>query len=195
MSEIPACLAEGWIYSKNNRKLSLANYSVDDVDIDEIAHALANTCRFGGHCSSFYSVAEHCVIMANLVEEEFTSHPEYSKPRRLLPLAALLHDASEYMLTDVPKPFKFLMPEFEKYERLIMDVIEIKFGINTRHPFIKELDKRMVISEANELFDEPEWTKTWPHPHIPDFAKKHLACFDPEAAYFAFMDKYRELTQ
>lgn len=174
-----------WIWSKNNRKLSLLNYSVEDVDIDEIAHALANTCRFGGHCKRYYSVAEHCVIMSEIMEEEF-AHTG-------LMLAALLHDASEYMLTDVPKPFKGLMPEYEKYEDKIMSVIEEKFDVNCRSEVIKQVDKEMVISEAKALFDTPEWIETWPYQPIEDFESKYLACHEPDAAYFSFMSRFREL--
>lgn len=175
-----------WIWSKDGKKLSLIHLKPSDVEIDEIAHSLSNTCRFGGHCREYYSVAEHCVIMANIMEEQGFSKDEQ--------LGALLHDASEYILTDVPRPFKPMMPEYNRYETYIMEVVEKKFGVDCHTPEIKELDNRMVGSEARALFKNPTWVLEWPYPEIPDFQQVHLACLDPKAAYFAFMLKYKELT-
>lgn len=185
---IQDCLKRAWIFSYKGRKLSLLDYSVDDVDIEEIAHALSLTCRFGGHCSKFYSVAEHSVIVSHILEEQGYS------PR--VQLAGLLHDAAEYILTDVPKPFKHLIEDYHKYESKIMCVIDSKFNIRTDFKAIKLIDQDMVVSEAVHLFlKPPAWIKDHPGILIPEFRTKHLACHDPEAAEFAFMERYRELTQ
>lgn len=191
MEETHDWVENAWIWSKNNRKLSLLHYSVDDVDVDEIAHALSNTCRFGGHSSSFYSVAEHCIIMAQLILE---SQGDCTECGRKLALSGLLHDASEYILTDVPKPFKGLMPEYEVHEARIQGVIDEAFGTNSKHPLVKTLDKQLVISEAIELFDSPEWIADWPVEPLKGFGEKYLAKYDPQEAYFAFMEMYEALT-
>lgn len=185
---IPDWLKRAWIFSYKGRELSLLKYSVDDVDIEEIAHALSLTCRFGGHCKKFYSVAEHSVIVSHILEKM-----GYSTK---LQLAGLLHDAAEYILTDVPKPFKHLIKDYDKYESNIMSVIQDKFDIDTNCPIIKLIDQDMVVSEAVHLFlKPPTWIKDHPGMLLRDFKTKHLACHDPEAAEFAFMERYRELTQ
>lgn len=182
-----------WIWSKNGNKLSILHLKPSDVEIDEIAHALANTCRFGGHCGKFYSVAEHSLIMAHLIIE---LEGDCNQCGRDLALSALLHDASEYMLTDVPKPFKHMMPEYEKYEKFISGIIDERFGTNSKHPLLKTLDKRLVISEAIALWESngiPDWIREWPVDAIDNF-DKYLNCYDPNEAYFAFMEMFIHLT-
>src|SRR3954452_7535501 len=71
---------------------------LDQIDIGDITRALANTCRFGGHCRSFYSVAQHSVIVSELVEQR-GGDPEDV-------FAALMHDAAEAYLGDMPHPVK-----------------------------------------------------------------------------------------
>ena len=168
-----------WIHSFKGNKLHIGDLRPEDLDIEEIAHALSNTCRFGGHCSNFYSVAEHCLIMSNIVSPE-------------LALSALLHDAAEYILTDVPKPFKRLMPEFTKYENGIMESVDKRYNVNTNHPDIKIMDKRMVISEANLLLHDPEWAREWPYPVIPNFDKV-LQCYSPRTVESLFLHRFKTL--
>ena len=83
---------------------------IDKVAIEDIAHGLAFQCRFNGQTCDFYSVAQHSLIVADLVPE---SHR----------LAALLHDAAEAYLGDMVKPLKVLMPEFSGIEDKVTALI------------------------------------------------------------------------
>src|SRR3954452_17139806 len=74
----------------------------EQLDITDITRALANTCRFGGHCRSFYSVAQHSVIVSELVEQRGGDAEDA--------FAALMHDASEAYLGDMPHPIKHRSP-------------------------------------------------------------------------------------
>lgn len=66
------------------------------LDAGDIARALANQCRFGGHSRVFYSVAQHCVIVSRVVEERGGDVEDV--------FAALMHDAGEAYLGDMPHP-------------------------------------------------------------------------------------------
>lgn len=99
--------------------ISLADISVNDIHIEDIAHALSMQCRFGGHVKDFYSVAEHCTRgLARIAQDEKT-----------IMLQWLLHDAAEAYLIDLPGPAKDLLPEYKKLEEKIAAVIAAKFGI------------------------------------------------------------------
>ena len=75
-------------------------------NILDIAHALSMCTRYNGHASKFYSVAEHSVMVANIMETFGTGDP----------LEGLMHDATEAYLSDVPAPFKKHLPDWQKFD-------------------------------------------------------------------------------
>jgi 5'-deoxynucleotidase YfbR-like HD superfamily hydrolase len=79
------------------------------LNFDDIAHALSNICRYAGHTKRFYSVAEHCVVMAELFPDEAK--------------AALLHDAAEAYFGDLPRPIKQMFPQFREMEHTLLSLI------------------------------------------------------------------------
>lgn len=121
----------------------------ESICIEDIAHALAYTPRFGGHLPLPYSVAQHSVHVM-----------EQCKPD--LQLAALLHDASEAYIGDMPSPFKKLMPDYKKLEANLMKVIAKKFGFEyPLHPEIKDADYALLSIEweafVNKSFKHSVW--------------------------------------
>lgn len=88
----------------------------DEVRLEDIAHSLSLLCRFGGHCSRFYSVAEHSVHVARLCSPEVA-------------LWGLLHDASEAYVVDLPRPIKRQLPEYAEIEGLVQFAIAEHFGL------------------------------------------------------------------
>lgn len=127
----------------------------EQICIEDIAHALANICRFGGHTQRFYSVAEHCV-MGSAYYTTYGMHKES--------LAFLLHDASEAYLGDIPAPLKKQMPEYIAAEKRLQTMIYEKFGVDQTDDVlmaeIKKQDERLLVDEwkhcvINQATDKP----------------------------------------
>lgn len=98
-------------------KVNLHYPTTDMISIFDIAHALSNICRFGGHSRFFYSVAQHSVIVAKLA-------PEYLRKM------ALLHDAPEAYVGDVIKPLKNILGDrYEHIEGDFWSVIAKQFSV------------------------------------------------------------------
>lgn len=111
----------------------------DDIIIEDIAHALSNIPRFGGHLPTFYSVAQHCIMCAG-----------YVKPN--LAFEALMHDATEAYLLDIPKPIKLMLPHYVSAEMNLQSIISEKFGLpEMMSPEVKEVDKVMLEFEWNNM--------------------------------------------
>lgn len=114
----------------------------DLICIEDIAHALSQMPRFGGHLPHFYSVAQHSLAVM-----------EYVQPKLKLP--ALLHDASEAYLMDLPRPIKKNMDYYSKIESRLMAVIALKFGfVWPLHEDIKAADEAALQVEWNLLMLE-----------------------------------------
>lgn len=105
------------------------------ICIEDIAHALSFMPRFAGHLPKMLSVAEHSVKCCIVAPIE-------------LQLDALMHDASEAYLMDIPRPIKKRLPEYKTLEDQLTKVIYEKFALQYPiHPEVKEIDKGMLIYE------------------------------------------------
>ena len=105
------------------------------ICIEDISHGLIHQCRFAGHIKEFYSVAQHSIHVCELTG---VSHSE-------LAMQALLHDASEAYLCDIPGPIKKRLPEYRKIEENLMIAIGKKFGFDwPMSPQVKMEDELML---------------------------------------------------
>lgn len=110
-----------------------------EFTIEDVAHGLAHVCRYAGQCRGFYSVAEHSMLVARVVE-----------PR--LALEALLHDAAEAFIGDVTRPLKQLLPEYKRIEAIVEDAIVERFGLDRdRLKAVKEADLRVLAAEQQQV--------------------------------------------
>jgi len=111
----------------------------DTIDINDIAHALSHTARWGGHSEAFYSVASHSIWVAEQVPDGYK-------------LEALLHDATEAYIGDMPKPIKKHLPDFVGLEKKLDGAIRTKFGLPPlMSKVVKEADKRALEWEWMEV--------------------------------------------
>ena len=138
------------LYTKGHMRTSSGIYinildpKPEDFLIDDIAHALSQIPRFGGHMPEWYSVADHCVKCAVMAEAKGYDVFE-----------ALMHDASEAYLCDVVSPLKKVLPDYEKVEDNFMKAIASKFGFTyPLSPQIKEIDRLVLEYEWKIMVGE-----------------------------------------
>lgn len=142
---------ENAIRTYTGKVFDLVKLDPDSICIEDIAHALANTPRFGGHLKFQYSVAQHSILVAEMVPEH-------------LQLQALLHDASEAYLGDMPSPFKELLPDFKFQEHRVTKAIAKKYGIEYPpfDPEVKAADNAMLHKEWRSFIEGSQEIIYWP---------------------------------
>lgn len=153
------------IRTYTGKLVDVFNITPESIDIVDIAHALSNQCRFGGHTQAFYSVAQHCLSVVKRVPKEQW-------------LAALMHDAAEAYLVDLPTPIKRHMEQYEVVENGLLQAIADKFGF--QFPLSQE------VKDADR--EQLEW----------EFANivenKSITPLEPWVAKRNFINLFNELT-
>lgn len=174
-----------WIQGYYGEPLYIGDIQPQDVDDRTIARVLSRKCRFGGMCSSFYSVAQHSILVA----EPFRGTDLY--------LPALLHDAHEVYtgMGDMPRPVK----EWLRQYTLMVDglaaqadaAIAVHYGFAPQKfhdDAIKQEDNRLLATEVRDLMCRPQipWTE-----HLPSPRENLIIPMLPDDAYYAFMHALR----
>lgn len=126
-----------WIETHTGIKFYPLDPRPEEIDIKDIAHALSMVCRFNGHCSKFFSVAEHSMSVVDLVEDQYK-------------LQALLHDASEAYISDIARPIKRFLSNYVDIEKKLQDVIYKKFSVFTTEESNAAVNKADDIALATE---------------------------------------------
>lgn len=151
----------------------------EDVRLTDIAASLSKLCRFGGHSSRFYSVAEHSVLVSQIVPHEHA-------------LQALLHDATEAYVVDIPRPLKRgLGSAYADIEELNWLAICDALGVSPEmHPCVKAADDAVLMAERDALLPSggPRWTVDSAPADVP------VVGYGPLAAEQLFLHRYRALT-
>jgi hypothetical protein len=137
----------------SGRRLDLLDPSPMDIEIEDIAHGLARVARWNGQTigEHAFSVAQHSVVV-----EEIVAHiqPDVEPRWRL---AALLHDASEYVIGDMISPFKAALGvDYKVFEERLENAIHVRFGLPAKTPLaikklIKQADRACAFFEATQL--------------------------------------------
>ena len=184
-----------WQRMLSGRRLDLLNPSPLDIEIEDIARGISRVARWNGQTSGVYplSVAQHSVIVAELLKS-------YNKNIEIKwQLAALLHDAAEYIISDMITPLKsFLGEEYIQLEEKIQSAINIRFSLPGEIPkkiykLIKNCDRQTAFIEAIQLagFTLKEAKKTLKMPKlIPDYK---IIPISANKAEKLFLKKFKEL--
>jgi hypothetical protein len=166
-----------WIQTFTGKSFHPLDPDPEDICIEDIAHSLAMKCRYGGHCIKFYSVAEHSV----LVSRNCYKHR----------LEALLHDAAEAYLCDLPSPVKPLIVGFKALEMAVEAAVAERFGLKYPWPWeVHDVDKRILLDEQFwNMAEGPEWAG---HPSGA-LGLASLPLWEPAVAERMFLETFETL--
>ncbi len=146
---------KGLMWTISGKLIDLNCFRPEDVCIEDIAHSLALQCRFNGHTSELYSVAQHSVLVSKMCDSADA-------------LWGLLHDASEVYVSDLPRPVKELdgiREPFAVLEAKVQRAICSRFGLQQEEPrSVKAVDELLVSAEMLALM-----------PALSRRARSHLA--------------------
>jgi hypothetical protein len=176
----------GWMTLRSGARFYPLDPRPEDIDVGDIAHALAHKCRYNGHTRKHYSVAEHSLLLSRALERD-------GEPREVV-LWGLLHDATEAFIPDVVKPLKVL-PEFawfREIEARVMAAVCARFGLAFGEPaIVKAYDARIIMDEAPRLMAGPVLAS--------DSGLRPLGCrircLEPYRARQSFLARFHDLTR
>lgn len=170
-----------WLQTFTGRKFWPIDPLADEVNIDDIAHALSMLCRYSGHCLKFYSVAEHSVHVAQWLFDNGYSYETI--------LAGLLHDATEAYVADVPRPLKQSLPTYKDAESRVWGAIAARYGLGPDLPAeVHEADNRILADEIQQNMKPMEW-----HNNHDDPLGVELQFWTPAQAEHEFIKFFRFL--
>lgn len=167
-----------WIQTHSGHRFDFLN--PDNVCIEDVAHALSHLCRFAGHTSEFYSVAEHSALVSLIVPREFA-------------LQGLLHDAAEAYVIDLPKPLKDMLPAYSEIETKVWQQVARTFDIPEQlDESVKQADLAMLMAERERFFGRPP--EKWVSEEVKPADVRPMGLL-PSAAKNLFLFRFKQLTR
>lgn len=171
-----------FIQTLSGKKFDYLNATTDDIDIEDVANSLSNICRFAGHLPEFYSVAQHSVLVSQIVPQEFA-------------FEALMHDAAEAYCQDIPAPLKALLPDYRSIETYVDGLIRFKFDIPLEQAaIVKYADLTMLATERRDL-EIDNGSKWEMQEDIPSSDLVQVIPLRPGQAYGLFMNRFNEVME
>jgi hypothetical protein len=158
---------KNYITTYKKHRFSPLNPQAEDIDIEDIAHALSLMCRANGHFARFFSIARHCV---NCCREGMARR----ESREVL-LALLLHDAAEAYISDLTRPVKIGLPEYVQIEERLQAIIWQRFNVIPTEAVMKtvqEIDDIMLKAEFKHFAGEEVATSAMEPVAMPDFSRR-----------------------
>ncbi len=190
-----------WQRMLSGRRLDLLNPDPADIEIEDIAHGLARVARWNGQTvgAHAFSVAQHALIVEMIARE---GQDDWGQHWRL---AALLHDAAEYVVGDLISPFKTAIGlDYKAFENRLMNAVHVRFGLPAQLPesisaHIKHADTIAAYYEATRLagFMEAEAETFFGRPGGLSYETtgvlEALAPWPAEQAQRSFLRRYHQL--
>lgn len=200
-----------WLQTYTGRQYWPLDPRPEDVDLRDIAHALSQLCRYGGHTLFFYSVAEHSVLLSRWFESAAAasiSSPASSSPLDAvdvhgnpsrtthrgaqLALWALLHDAAEAYCVDLPRPVKRSVHGYEKIEIRNLTAIAQAFGLSLppMPAAVKRADTAILADEQVQVMGVPP--ARWPQLEQPPLGVM-VQGWSPRRAEAEFLERFEQI--
>jgi 5'-deoxynucleotidase YfbR-like HD superfamily hydrolase len=188
-----------WQRMLSGRRLDLLDPSPLDIEMEDIAHGLARVARWNGQTvgAHIYSVAQHCLLVEALARARL---PQLDRSRRL---AALLHDAPEYVIGDMISPFKTVIGDaYKAVERRLLTAIHLRFGLPAQsapdlEALIKTADRQAAYLEATRLagFEAAEARRFFGRPPVfsPALERDYLKPWPAETAQARYHERFKKL--
>lgn len=177
-------MSANWLQTYTGQVFIPEDPHPDQINIRDIAHSLSMQVRYNGHLDQFYSVAQHSVLCSLIIEKDFA-------------LCALLHDATEAYVGDVPSPIKALLPGFCALEDRIYELaIAPKFGLPAKlPPEVKRVDREVLKMEYTHLVKKYGHDWHLDEIDVPEgFSDTGIYCLKQELAKDMFLNRFYELT-
>lgn len=176
-----------WMQTYTGGKFHVVEMEKTAFDMQDIAHALSNLCRFGGHTRHFYSVAQHSIMVADIVAAKGGTP--------LQELWALLHDSTEAYMIDIPTPLKATLVGYEEREDKLMRLIAKSLCIpdhgepSLLPKIVKYADRVALVTEARQLtHGTSEWSEAY---NSVESFPQLIDPLTPLEAKQAFLTRYR----
>lgn len=187
MSRVDAGTSQhGWMITASGRRFYPVAPHAADVCIEDVAHTLSNICRFGGHTSRFYSVAQHSVMVSKHVPGP-------------LAIYGLLHDAPEAYVGDMIRPLKEQVPQFAKIEEAVWRAVLQRFDLAHPTPalwqYVKDADNKALVTERRDLLPRQNSTNWREDEQGVEPYPDKIRALPPYEARVEFMVRWRELTR
>lgn len=162
----------------SGKRFHILHPTTREIDIKDIVWALSHICRFTGHTHSFYSVAQHCCHVADILPDN-------------LKLQGLMHDAQEAYCQDLAQPIKQYLPQYKELEFRIEQLVSRKYRLLFPMPAaVKTADMTLLVTEMRDLMRNADYKM---HPFAP--LTQRLKPWSSEKARREFMRRFNALTK
>lgn len=149
-----------WLGTLSGARLDLIDPKPRQIIFSDIAAGLSKECRYSGQIRDFYSVAEHSIYVSQAAIHQGRRLGMDQNNLYILGQQALLHDATEAYIKDLPTPLKALLPEYKAVEKKLLEAIFDRFNVPyPMNSIVHDMDARIVSDEKPRLL----FVDTWPH--------------------------------
>jgi len=151
---VEGCSNPGFVGTRRGM-YDLFNFKQEHVNKNEIFHVLGHLCRYGGRCKRFFSIAQHSLLVHQILLDTADGHPDFKQ----IALGGLCHDFGEAYMTDIIRPIKMMIEGVEDIEESIMMAISEALPVGLYdHYYVKTADNIALYHEAKHLeFNTNEW--------------------------------------